>query len=35
MSHRFFCDFADQVLRRLIVRVVGLASIMVAGSYFF
>ena len=35
MSHHFFCEFADQTLRRLIVKVVGLAGIMVLSAYLF
>jgi hypothetical protein len=35
MSHQFFCDFADQTLRRLISKVVGLASIIILTYYLF
>lgn len=35
MSHHFFCEFTDQALRLLIIKVAGLAGIIVLVSYLF
>jgi hypothetical protein len=35
MSHHFFCDFIDQILRRLVAKVVGLAATIILASYLF
>lgn len=34
MSHRFFCEFADQTLKNLAVKIVGLVGIIFLGSYW-
>lgn len=34
MSHHFFCELADQALRRLITKVVSVISLIVLAGYF-
>lgn len=35
MSHHFFCEFADQTLRQLTIKVVSLAGAITLATYLF
>lgn len=35
MSHHFFCEFADQTLKRLILGIVGLISLIMIGACLY